>query len=200
MPRPPKRLRTSDHSMAVGISTDPQMSMETDIKLFTHLVGCGLSVEQLSDIPSAQLTNESLATILNIIHDAQRFTKPRTMDGEFKNIDSCQIAISTVSGLADALRDAHDKKSSVPWVNALLLVNLRFLLLTQEELRRPPSKMPMDSQGMKPRAPPQSHEPEFIRTCLHLNASLLINFRSHYRSRYATIVVRLMQRPTLINL
>ena len=111
MPRPPKRLRTSDHSMAVGISTDPQMSMETDIKLFTHLVGCGLSVEQLSDIPSAQLTNESLATILNIIHDAQRFTKPRTMDGEFKNIDSCQIAISTVSGLADALRDAHDKKS-----------------------------------------------------------------------------------------
>ena len=168
--------------MAVGISTDPQMSMETDIKLFTHLVGCGLSVEQLSDIPSAQLTNESLATILNIIHDAQRFTKPRTMDGEFKNIDSCQIAISTVSGLADALRDAHDKKSSVPWVNALLLVNLRFLLLTQEELCRPLPKIPMDSQGMKPRAPPPSHEPEFIRTRLHLNSSsLLINFRSNYR-------------------
>src|SRR5258708_17192114 len=111
MPRPPKRLRTSDHSMAVGTSTDPQMSMKTGVKLFAHLVERGLSIEQLLDIPSAQLTNESLAAILNIIHDAQCFIKPRTMDGEFRNIDSCQIAIGTVSGLADALRDAHDKKS-----------------------------------------------------------------------------------------
>src|SRR5258707_8244714 len=81
--------------------------------------------------------------------------------------------------------------ASVPWVNAPLLVNLRILLLTQEELRLPLLEMPTDSQGME-QGPPPSPSPEVISTCLHLNASSpLTNFRSNHRSRYATIVVRL---------
>ncbi len=81
--------------------------------------------------------------------------------------------------------------ASVPWVNALLLVNLRILLLIQEGLSLPPPEMPMDSHRMEPQGLTLSFEPQFISTRFHLNVtSLLTSFRSNHRSRYATIVVQ----------
>ena len=54
-------------------------------------------------IPSAKLTDKSLATILNAIYKVQHYIEMPVMDGEFININSCQKVISTISGLADAL-------------------------------------------------------------------------------------------------
>ncbi len=107
--------------MAVGTSTEPQMAMETDadspkgmetdMDLFAEVVEYRLSVKKLRDVLSARLTDENLATILNTIYKTQIFFEMGLMDDKFNNIDSCQRAIRTVSGLADALRNAHSKKS-----------------------------------------------------------------------------------------
>ncbi len=103
----------TDFPITMGTSTDPQMVLETDADsaIITRYVGDQLSRAKLRDIPSAKLTDKNLATILHIIYRVQSIFETRAMNREFDDIKSCQKAISTISGLADTLRDAHDQKS-----------------------------------------------------------------------------------------